>query len=93
MAFDDVVVTGTGGGGDPGEPQDDGPGGPILVVATPANPFTRYLGEILRAEGLNAYPVTDIATVTAATLAGLRRRHPGRDGAHPGAGHACSATG
>ena len=32
---------------DPG----DGPGGPILVVTSDSNPFSRYLAEILTAEG------------------------------------------
>jgi uncharacterized protein DUF4082/Big-like domain-containing protein len=52
-----------------GPPSDVGPGGPILVISTAANPFTRYLGEILSAEGLNEYLVTDISNVTASTLA------------------------
>jgi hypothetical protein len=47
----------------------DGPGGPIMVIASTTNPFGRYYGEILRAEGLNAYTVTDISLVNAATLA------------------------
>src|SRR4051812_1910082 len=29
----------------------DGPGGPILVISTTSNPFSRYYAEILRAEG------------------------------------------
>jgi len=53
----------------PPPPPDQGPGGPILVVASAANPFTRYYAEILRAEGLNAFAVADISTVSAATLA------------------------
>ena len=49
---------------------DNGPGGPILVVtdAGSSNPFGRYLGDILLAEGLNAYAIADIATLDAATL-------------------------
>src|ERR1700730_13248590 len=48
---------------------DQGPGGPILVVASAANPFSKYYAEILRTEGLNAFTVTDISQVSAATLA------------------------
>ena len=47
---------------------DQGPGGPILVIASQANPFGRYYAEILRTEGLNAFAVADISAVTAATL-------------------------
>ena len=49
-------------------PADDGPGGPILVIGSSANPFGRYYGEILRAEGLNEYRGTDITNVTPAVL-------------------------
>ena len=47
-----------------------GPGGPILVVTSdaPAS-FGTYYAEILRTEGLNAFAVATIATVSAATLA------------------------
>ena len=48
---------------------DEGPGGPILVVANTANPFSRYYAEILRTEGLNVYKVTDISLVNATLLA------------------------
>ena len=51
-----------------GLPPDQGPGGPILVIAQPTNPFTRYYAEILRTEGLNAFAVADIGSVSAATL-------------------------
>src|SRR5215212_419100 len=54
----------------PGPGPDEGPGGPVLVIAKASNPFTRYYAEILRAEGLNAFKVTDIANVTPALLAG-----------------------
>jgi hypothetical protein len=37
---------------------------PILIIASPANPFTRYYAEILRAEGLNGFAVVDISGVT-----------------------------
>ena len=43
---------------------DQGPGGPILVIANAANPFGRYYAEILRAEGLNAFAVADISDGT-----------------------------
>ena len=38
------------------------------MIVGPANPFGRYYAEILRAEGLNAFTVTDISNVDAATL-------------------------
>jgi hypothetical protein len=46
-----------------------GPGGPILVVASPGDPFSRYYAEILRAEGLNEFAVTDATALSAASLA------------------------
>ncbi len=52
----------------PPPPPDEGPGGPILVIANMSNPFSRYYSEILQAEGLNEYTVTDIANVTPALL-------------------------
>jgi hypothetical protein len=45
-----------------------GPGGPILVVTSTANPFTRYYAEILRNEGVNEFALQDIGAVTATTL-------------------------
>jgi Domain of unknown function (DUF4082)/Bacterial Ig-like domain/Bacterial Ig domain len=50
-------------------PNNSGPGGPILVISNASNPFTRYYGEVLSAEGLNEYLVADISMVTATTLA------------------------
>ena len=50
-------------------PNNSGPGGPILVISSGSNPFTRYYSEILSAEGLNEYLVADISTVTSTTLA------------------------
>ncbi len=47
-----------------------GPGGPILVVVDPTDPFGRYYAEILRAEGLNEFAVADVSTVTPESLAG-----------------------
>ncbi|MDP4263601.1 MAG: Ig-like domain-containing protein [Bacteroidota bacterium] len=49
-------------------PPTEGPGGPILVVSTSTNPFSRYPVEILRAEGLNEFAAADISTVTATML-------------------------
>src|SRR5262245_34139421 len=46
-----------------------GPGGPILVVTTPANPFSYYYAEILRSEGFNAFAVMDLGSVSPASLA------------------------
>ena len=57
---------GTAGAFPPGE----GPGGPILVISNPGDPFSRYYAEILTAEGLNAFEVRDVGQVSAATLSG-----------------------
>ncbi|GJQ35093.1 MAG: hypothetical protein JETCAE01_11030 [Anaerolineaceae bacterium] len=51
-----------------GPPPNEGPGGPILVLSSAANPFSRYYAEILRAEGLNEFTATDISNLTAASL-------------------------
>ncbi|MEO8225096.1 MAG: N,N-dimethylformamidase beta subunit family domain-containing protein, partial [Gammaproteobacteria bacterium] len=48
---------------------EDGPGGPILIVSSANNPFTKYYAEILRAEGLNAFLSSDLSTVTPSVLA------------------------
>jgi hypothetical protein len=53
----------------PPPPPDEGPGGPILVVSSGTNPFTKYYAEVLRAEGLNGFLVSDITAVTPAALA------------------------
>ena len=42
---------------------------PIVVVTHPANPFSRYLTEILRAEGFNEFDERDIAALTPTTVA------------------------
>src|SRR5262249_48825106 len=55
--------------GAPAPPADEGPGGPILVVASTSNPFGRDYAEVLPAEGLNEFTVTDISLVTPARLA------------------------
>lgn len=47
---------------------DRGPGGPILVITNPENPFSHYYAEILRNEGFNAFNVTDINSVSEQTL-------------------------
>ncbi|MEU1421940.1 Ig-like domain-containing protein [Kitasatospora sp. NPDC005751] len=55
----------------PPPPPGAGPGaeGPILLVTSQANPYTRYLAEILKAEGLNDYRTVDISAVTGSVLA------------------------
>ena len=45
-------------------------GEPILVLTTAANPFSSYYTEILRAEGLNAFATSDVASLSPSTLAG-----------------------
>jgi PKD repeat protein len=47
----------------------EGPGGPVLILANGSNLFSRYYAEILRAEGMNAFHVRDIASVSTQTLA------------------------
>jgi hypothetical protein len=47
----------------------EGPGGPILVVTKPDDPFGDYYAEILRAEGLNEFALTNATALTAETLA------------------------
>lgn len=42
----------------------NGPGGPILLISSTSNPFSRYPVEILRAEGWNAFNALDITAVT-----------------------------
>lgn len=49
-------------------PANTGPGGPMLVISSSSNPFTRYLGEILQAEGMNEFTVQDMSTVSSSTL-------------------------
>ena len=53
----------------PPPPPTQGPGGPILVITTAANPFSTYYAEILRGEGANAFATIDLAQVSASTLA------------------------
>ena len=47
-----------------------GPGGPILVVVDPGDPFGDYVSEILRAEGLNEFATTSTPSLSPAALAG-----------------------
>ena len=54
----------------PPPPPTQGPGGPILVITTAANPFSTYYAEILRGEGANAFATLDLSQVSASTLAG-----------------------
>lgn len=42
---------------------------PILILTNSVNPFTAYYSEILLAEGLNAFALGDISTVSEAALA------------------------
>ena len=51
---------------------DAAPGGPILVVTSTTNGFTRYLAEILQAEGLDEYATADVSALDATLLAGYR---------------------
>jgi hypothetical protein len=44
--------------------------GPVQVVTSSANPFTSYLGEILRAEGLPEFSTVDVSQFSASSLAG-----------------------
>jgi methionine-rich copper-binding protein CopC len=53
----------------PPPPPDQGPGGPIAVVTSSGNPYSKYLAEILRTEGLNEFATLDVGTLSASTLA------------------------
>src|SRR5687767_4198312 len=44
------------------------PGGPLLVIYSSSNPFSRYTTEILLAEGLNEFASAAITSVTASML-------------------------
>jgi hypothetical protein len=46
----------------------DGPGGPILLISSTSNPFSRYPVEILRTEGWNAFAALDVTAVTPTEL-------------------------
>jgi hypothetical protein len=47
-----------------------GAAGPILLVGTNSNPFSLYVSEILKAEGLNMFDVLDVSAVSKPALAG-----------------------
>ncbi|MGZ4723657.1 MAG: Ig-like domain-containing protein, partial [Ilumatobacteraceae bacterium] len=64
----DITWTFTTAAPPPPQPS-EGPGGPILVVSSAANPFSRYYTEILRNEGLNAFNAVDITSVDPTLLA------------------------
>jgi WD40 repeat protein len=44
------------------------PGGPVLIVTTTNNRFSEYYAEILRNEGLNYFDISDISSVSPATI-------------------------
>ena len=44
--------------------------GPILLVGSSANPFTSYISEIVRTEGLNEFSTIDVSQLAAGQLAG-----------------------
>lgn len=48
---------------------EQGPGGPIAVVTSAGNPYSTYLAEMLRTEGLNEFATVDVGSLTASTLA------------------------
>lgn len=50
-------------------PAPEGAGGPILVLSSVSNPFSRYTIEILRAQGLNEFVAKDILQTNASELA------------------------
>lgn len=54
----------------PPPPPEEGPGGPILLVNSSADPFTKYYSEILRNEGLNEFSTVDVTALTASSLTG-----------------------
>lgn len=54
----------------PPPPPTEGPGGPILVISSSANPYSRYTVEILRAEGLNEFYAMDVSQVTPEVMNG-----------------------
>ena len=44
--------------------------GPILLVGSSANPFSSYVSEIVRTEGLNEFSTIDVSQLAASQLAG-----------------------
>ena len=55
-------------GAPPAPSPDEGPGGPILIISSSANPFSRFYAEILRSEGFNEFAVSDISLTTTENL-------------------------
>jgi hypothetical protein len=49
-------------------PLTQGPGGPILLITSPANGFSQYYAEILRNEGFNEFATIDISQLQEAAL-------------------------
>ena len=49
-------------------PPAEGTGGPILVLSSVSNPFSRYATEILKAQGLNEFAAKDILQINAGEL-------------------------
>jgi hypothetical protein len=43
--------------------------GPVVILTSSGNPFSKYLGEILRVEGLNEFTTLDVNLATPAALA------------------------
>jgi large repetitive protein len=52
----------------PAVPPDDGAGGPLLVISSTLNPFSRYMVEILRAQGYTAFKAIDISELGTVNL-------------------------
>jgi hypothetical protein len=52
-------------------PPTQGPGGPIGIVTSSANPYSEYLAEIMRAEGFNEFSTIDVGSLSATVLAPL----------------------
>jgi hypothetical protein len=76
-AYDDVGNVESGGSmitvgiidnPDTTTPPTEGPGGPILVISTALNPYSRYTVEILRTEGLNFFAAEDISDLSSDML-------------------------
>ena len=71
----------------PPPPPDQGPGGPIALVTSSSNPYSKYLAEILRTEGLNEFTTIDVSTLSAHDSGRLRRRGAWRRRRDRGPGH------
>lgn len=56
-------------GRQPAASLDQGTGGPIALVTSSSNPYSKYLAEILRTEGLTEFRSIDVSAVSASTLA------------------------